>query len=270
MSLLSGIRYVPKSDRKEDDHKSDHKSKHHDKHKHKRKHKSKDKDKDKEKKHKHHHHDSDSDDEKQLDIEADRQMMLELVQSDDDDRHEPEKRMRTNSPDEYSENYRDDYSSHYDDKPVLEPINRAPSSESEAASTNTSVAALLRARLKKGGAASTANPATTISARPSDTPDISFMSAGELKWMSDYTRRAKGGAAPAGGNDEAGDGMSIQQMAAAEKFGSAGTDMDGVIASNIIRKGSNFKGTELGLGSSVSRGGVGVCLLCTFLFVVYA
>ena len=275
MSLLSGIKYVSKSDRVKDAEKESdlstkhkhHKHKHH-KHKHhKREHKLK---KDKKDRSRSNDDNNDSSDiEKCVDIDADRELMLGYMQSENDERQVSGKRMRSNSGDDSRDNFQRSPPRDYEENDrVSETYQPKMGSESTGQTfSNGGVAALLRARLNSGSGAITSTTAlpgsNTTSSRKDDTPDISFMTAGELKWMAEYTRNSKDGlVSKESRKDDDGDNMSLHKMVAAEKFGGGfigqSTDMDSVIASNIIRKGSNFKGTELGLGASVSRGGSGV------------
>ena len=288
MSLLSGIRYVSKSDRANNDIDKDSSNKHHHNkhkhkgHKHKHKHKSKDKDRDREKKNTHQYDkyvSDESNDEKDVDLQADRELMLQYMEASN---APPPKKMRIDGNRSYSRSP----SPQRSPSPVsnilsrrnpvpsssFEHSDRPPDDPTTSNTSNTSVAALLRSRLKKGvtKAVSTTGVSSPGAAPPSRGPetaiDMSFMTTGELTWMRDYARqsraKAKDGSAEDLPDQTSHDGMTIKQMVAAEKFGGgvlgAATDMDGVIASNILRRGSNFKGTELGLGSSISRGGAGL------------
>lgn len=114
-------------------------------------------------------------------------------------------------------------------------------------STNMGFASLLRARLK--------NPSATEEAFPQPTKtsssDISFMSKEEMKWMSSYTRRT---------SDKLDDDepKSHAPSTRYKILDDREDDIDSILVSNILKKGTNFKGTELGLsGVSLSREGIG-------------
>jgi hypothetical protein len=118
--------------------------------------------------------------------------------------------------------------------------------------TNQGFASLLRSRLKNPSTASEPLPRPATRANNSSTESISFLSKEEMKWMSSYTRRT---------SDKLGD------LAAPEDGQSSSSrykilddredDIDSILVSNILKKGSNFKGTELGLSAvSLSREGV--------------
>jgi hypothetical protein len=90
----------------------------------------------------------------------------------------------------------------------------------------------------------------------------SFMSVGELKWMSAYKLKEKEGGIssasssgvptlPVRGEKD----CSLQYLVAMEKSGGGLTgtagDIDKIFAENIIKRGSGYRGNELGLGSGM-------------------
>ena len=104
----------------------------------------------------------------------------------------------------------------------------------------------------------------------------SFMSVGELKWMSAFKLKEKEGTNGSSSSDlpslpvPGEKDCSLQDLVAMEKSGggltgSAG-DIDKIFAQNIIKRGSGYRGSELGLGSGMgaSRGRCLLyeCLVC--------
>ena len=166
-----------------------------------------------------------------------------------------------------------------------------------AAVSNQSMAALLRARLQKGEKLVTAPAPASASATTSranererygnsndshrrnsgrssssqndnnnqggDVDIASFMSVGELKWMSAYKLKQ---ADPNHALSSSNNGIpslpipgeknsSLQDLVAMEKSGGGITgnagDIDKIFAANIIKRGSGYRGSELGLGSGM-------------------
>lgn len=221
MSLLSGIRYLSREER---DHKEPQpKSKHNKSSKEKRRdHKSK------KRGHDYPHGDRD------MSLDDDREFMHSLAElhekKDKETSEYTEKRHRTNEK-------------------II--VGHKTEPDDSAVDTNTNAAALLRARLK---IKSVTQPITR-SQEPHQT-DISFITSGEMKWLAAYTQ-SKSPHQEASAN-EGNTELSIADLVAQERLGGGGiSDIDSVIASNIIRKGEKFTGQELGMGS-LSRGGVGV------------
>ena len=165
-----------------------------------------------------------------------------------------------------------------DEKQSISPPQKMTSlNRSSAPVTNKSMAALLRSRLQKGEkliTAPTNDNFATLGRKPfnnvrndkhsqdNDNSDLSsYMTVGELKWMSTYRSRQKGGdndaddrsipAIPVSGEKN----YTLQELVAMEKsgggiVGSAG-NVDKIFADNILKRGSGYRGSELGFGSGV-------------------
>jgi hypothetical protein len=130
--------------------------------------------------------------------------------------------------------------------------------------TNQGYASLLRARLKNpvapGGKLeplpnSTSAPATRASS------DLSFMSKEDMKWMSSISRQKDDPSSSSSSSAVDGSkqqGTKSKSSLRYQILDDHEADIDSVLISNILKKGANFKGTELGLSSiSMSREGVG-------------
>jgi hypothetical protein len=255
---MEGIRFVSKNEREQ---KEDRKKKKH------KKEKSKKRDRRREE-------EAASSDEAEFNVNAEEQRMKELIEAEGDEEDKRsmlmenlgiEGSMKKRKFDRECDDDEDPVvvelssSTHYheDHEPSLESStqNQTPPNDT---STNKGYASLLRARLKNSAAGGKLEPLPKVSSASSTSTasaDLTFMSKDEMKWLSSLSRQKNSGGAS---DTDTKQGTKSTSSLRYQILDDHEADIDSVLISNILKKGANFKGTELGLSSiSMSREGVG-------------